>query len=531
MATDPQLTQFNQAMKTTATANAYAAANPTPSSNTNMGVISMNQMTPTTPVQTPQVPADTTNYSGVTGGVTDSLAKSYETVKKQYDDLLASQKSNSTAISDAMNKLLNKEADTQTANETAGVNSATADLNKYVQQLADLNGQASSLNREAQAIPIQDQQNAAGQGVTDAGLAPITAARLRENALKALSIGQQSDVAYAAATGSQLRLNAAKDKAQQIIDLKYKPIEAELAVRQKQYDLNKDFLQEYDSKRAEALQVTLKKEADALAEKKAKEKANNALILNAQIQNAPASVIAKAMQIAKNGGDETQVGQALGIYAGDVLDRQIKQAQLQKLGLDIKKAKLDMAGDGSGLKQLSYEDNARFNNTNQVKDSNASLTYAKAANEYKRAIKTYGTGEVWNGTGAGTLNEAYKGLVAATKDYYKLGTYDNGVEKLIELGISAPSLFNREDKILGALNQSLKTAKESMATNLNQLANTKYNGTMEYQTLADDVAKFQMETMDLTELLNQVPSSTSGSDTTSFWGNFNNNTTTKATGF
>lgn len=531
MATDPTLTQFNQAMKTTQTANAYAAANPQPTTSGNMmGTISLDQMKPTSQMQNPSTPTDSTNYTGITGSVTDSILNNYNTVNKQYQDMLTKQTSGAQSMTDIMTKLLNKEADKQAANETTGVNKETENLNKYVQQLADLNAQSSALNREAQAIPIQIQNEVAGQGVTDAGIAPITSARLRDNALKALSIGQQSDIAYAAATGSQLRLNAAKDKAQQIVDLKYKPLEDELKFRQDQYKLNKDFLDEYDKKRSESLQVVLKKEADALAEKKQKEKENNDLILNAQIQNAPANLVSKAMQVAKNGGTKNEVAQALGIYAGDVLDRQIKQAQLQKLGLDIKKAKLDFTGDGSGLKQLSYEDNARFNGTPQVKDTRDAMSYAKAVSDYKSAINKYGTGEVWNGTGAGQLSQAYSALVGATKDYYKLGTLDNGVQKLIDLGISEPGFMVRQSKQIGALDQALSSAKSTITTNMNQLASTKYSGSMEYQTLADEIAKNQMSGMTLNDLLNQLPSSQPSGDTSSFWSNFNN-TTTKATAF
>lgn len=221
------------------------------------------------PAITPVTPTpDTTNYAGITGGVTESIIGDYNRLNQQQQTAQTQQQSTGNDILSYMQQLTNKTADTQAANEAAGVNTETTNLNKYVQQLADLNAQASSLNREAQAIPLQVQENNRNTGATDAGVAPQSAGALRLNALKALSIGQQSDIAVAAATGSQLRLQAAKDKAQQIVDLKYKPLEDMVAIKQKQYDLNKDVLDSIDKKRSEALQVALTKEANDLADKK-----------------------------------------------------------------------------------------------------------------------------------------------------------------------------------------------------------------------------------------------------------------------
>ena len=157
--------------------------------------------------------------------LTSQIAGEYDSTNKQLEQLQSEQKALNDSQNSLENTLLGKTADTQTALDTTGYNTELANLSKYNQDLANLNAQAASLNREAQAIPIQLQNESAGRGVTEAGIAPLQSARLRENALKALSIAQQADIASAAATGSSLRLQAAKDKAQQIIDLKYKPLE------------------------------------------------------------------------------------------------------------------------------------------------------------------------------------------------------------------------------------------------------------------------------------------------------------------
>lgn len=260
-------------------------------------VISSATLQPTPAIQPVTPTPDTTNYSGITGGVTQSIMDEYAALNAKQSAAQANQQATGTSITDLMKQLTGKTADTQAANDAAGVTAETANLNKYAQQLADLNAQASSLNRATQAIPIQTQERNRNTGATDAGVAPQTAGDLRLNALKALSIGQQSDIAAAAATGSNLRLQAAKDKAQQIIDLKYKPIEDEIALKQKQYDLNKDTLDSIDKKRSEALQLSLQKEAQDLADKKAKQKANAELSLQAGVKT----------QFMNKGGELSQV--------------------------------------------------------------------------------------------------------------------------------------------------------------------------------------------------------------------------------
>jgi hypothetical protein len=258
---------------------------------TDYSTITSATMQPQTSMTVPTPPADTTNYSGITGGISDSIAKTYDSLAKSSDAGNKTQNDLGASITALMAEDSAKTADLATANETAGVNSANADIAKYTTQLGDLNASASALAREAQAIPIKVQQDNVGTGATDRGVAPQSTSQLRNNALKALSIGQQADIVSANLTGSQIRLASAKDKAQQIVDLKYKPIEDALAVRQKQYDLNKDSLDSIDKKATTALGVALKKEADDLATKKENEKN----IANIQVEvaknNAPQAII------------------------------------------------------------------------------------------------------------------------------------------------------------------------------------------------------------------------------------------------
>lgn len=311
----------------------------------NSSIITSESLAPEAPVQIPQPQIDTTNYDGITGGVTESILNDFNNLNKQLGEKQKSQEQSGNDIVSMMKQLTNKTADTQQANELAGVNTETENLNKYVTQLGELNAQASSLNREAQAIPLITQERNANTGATDRGIAPQNASALRLNAIKALSIAQQSDIAYAAATGSQMRLNTAKDKAQQIIDLKYKPIEEMLAIKEKQYELNKDVLETYDKKRTEALALAIDKEKTVIADKKAKEKSNSDVSLMYAKYAMDAGQSDLASEIQSLDPSSPTYGKDLSTLQAKIknpslsLDLAIKEASLAKMNAEIIKTK------------------------------------------------------------------------------------------------------------------------------------------------------------------------------------------------
>jgi len=280
------------------------------------------------------------DLNAISTPITTGIANDYTALQKQLDLANQQQTKGAQEQIDIMQVLTGRTADLQQAQEQAGVNTETANLNKYAEQLANLNAQASALNREAQAVPLQIQQESQGRGRTVAGVAPLEAARLRENALKALSIGQQADIAAAAATGSQLRLNAAKEKAQQVVDLKYKPLEEQLAIRKQQYELNKDILSSIDKKRTESLNAAIKREETALAEKKANEKAVSDMVINARTQGVDPSLADRASK-AKNPSEAAAI---LGRYAGDYWGTKLKIAQYNKVLSETNKIDTQTSG-------------------------------------------------------------------------------------------------------------------------------------------------------------------------------------------
>lgn len=304
---------------------------------TNNAISSAN-LNPTSPTVIPTAPKDTTDYQGITQGIIGGL----DTLTTQTNDAQKTKENTQSGIIDTMNSLLGKTADTQTANETSGLNDATKQLNM-------LNAQAKQLNREALAIPIQTQQRNANTGATDAGVAPQTTGALRENALKALSIAQQADVATANYT-------AAKDKATQIIDLKYKPLEAQLEIKKQQYEFNKDSLSALDKKRTEALGVALKKEEQDLADKKAQEKTIQDMLLTAQTNQAPIDILNTATDMAKSGKNVLDIAKTLGKYGGDYQKVELLKEQIltEKAQRNKINAETGLATGQSGVANPAY---------------------------------------------------------------------------------------------------------------------------------------------------------------------------------
>lgn len=350
----------------------------------NKGVITTGQLSPVAPIKTVDTPVDSTNYAGITGGVADSIINEYTNLNTKLTSAQDTQDKSGQSIIDLMGTLTGKTADTQEANRLAGVDTETANLNKYAEQLAGLNAQATSLNREAQAIPLQVQEQFKNTGATNRGVAPIETGKLRENAIRALSIAQQSDIAAAAATGSQLRLNAAKEKAQQIVDLKYKPLEDALAIKKEQYLLNKDLLTSIDKKRTESLNIALKKEEQAIADKKELDTYKASAITTALGAGAPKDTI----DAAEKAGSTLEVAKILGKYSPEtlkyeLLKEQIKteKAQQSNIYSTIKARNAESSGSGGGkpptegqVASAGYAD--RIQQANTIIDEKTS-TFAK----------------------------------------------------------------------------------------------------------------------------------------------------------
>lgn len=275
--------------------------------------ISTNAFTPTKPLSIPQPqPQDVSGIVGQEIANIGALQTKYDTANTQASDIYSQLAGLSTQ---------NKESDLATAYQTGGVNDAAS-------KIRQLNAQAQALDLEAQAVPLQVQQESIGRGRTEAGIAPLQTARLRENALKALSLGQQAALA-------QADYQTAKDKADQMITIKYADIENQINTKKLQLDaLDRFVLTPTQERLKEARALALKKEERELEESKATEKAISDI----------------GMTLGKYGADQSTIQDVLSsknikdaiIKAGSKLQDPRAKMELESIRIDqlIKRAEL-----------------------------------------------------------------------------------------------------------------------------------------------------------------------------------------------
>ncbi len=234
------------------------------------GSISADSLTAPDPLKTVDPATDPIIASG--NGIIKNALASIPTAQATVDTGTASAKTALDTITADNTKLLGKTADTQAANEAAGVNKEQTNLDTYNQQLNDINANIKGLSNEAKAIPLKVQNDFANTGATDTGVAPIQTGQLRNNAIKALTQSSLADVLTANISNSTIRLAAAKDKAQQAIDLKYQPIEAEIAQLKDQLAMNKQYITDpAEAKLAKSQETVLNARTEAINKAKTDE--------------------------------------------------------------------------------------------------------------------------------------------------------------------------------------------------------------------------------------------------------------------
>ena len=92
------------------------------------------------------------------------------------------------------------------------------------QSLDDLSARLRDLERREKAIPIQIQKEFEGRGVTEGGVAPIQAGKLRENAIEALTVSSLIDAA-------SNRFTSAQRKVARAVEEKYGPLLEEQEIK------------------------------------------------------------------------------------------------------------------------------------------------------------------------------------------------------------------------------------------------------------------------------------------------------------
>ncbi len=217
-------------------------------------------------------------------------------------------------------------------------------MNDVNTQLTGINNQIQALQKEAQAIPLQDQQDVLGRGVTEGGLAPIEAGKIRENTIKALGL---SSIAQTL----QGNISLAQDIASKAVDAEFKPYQLQLSYDQQLYNMNKDQLTREDAKQATALQAQLQERQRVLGIQEDNRKTGYALA-NAAAANNPGNQAAM-MAIQKANGLNPQdpnylqeISSLLSPYQSNPLDTKLKLAQISEANANAAKAYQSISASG-----------------------------------------------------------------------------------------------------------------------------------------------------------------------------------------
>ena len=307
-----------------------------PDSNT----ISTDSLKSINPINITQ-PVDTSaSYLSSINNATSDLQGSLNTAQANVDQQNKQAIADSGSIANLQASLGGKVQDTANTYNTTGVTSA-------YNQLADLNAQATGLKNEASAIPIQIQNQSLGQGVTDRGAAPIETARLRENALKALSLGQQAAIASA-------NYDKAKNYADQIITAKYAGIEADITAKKTNLDaLDKYTLTPAQEKLKATQQALLTKQTQDIAEAKQTQKDLQNLSLSIAKNGAPTKVM-DSITNAKSFNDAIIAASPYLQSAADKADTSYKIAQTAKIYSDIQQSAETAGSNLDPSQSLAY---------------------------------------------------------------------------------------------------------------------------------------------------------------------------------
>lgn len=225
--------------------------------------------------------------------------------EKTQDDL-------SARILQLSQQLTGKQTAQLKAEETVGVPGLRT-------QLQDAMNQLQALQKEAVAIPLQIQEEFTGRGVTKGGIAPVEAGRLRQNAIKALSIS-------AAAQTFQGNLSLAQQQVDRAIDIEFGNIESQIKFLGLALDINRERLSREDQKRADARKIILQERQRILDERKEERKAIYDVMLSASQNGADMSTIDKI----KNSQTREQALYIGSFSLGQEFRRKVEKEQFEK---------------------------------------------------------------------------------------------------------------------------------------------------------------------------------------------------------
>lgn len=311
-----------------------------PSTNTSVSspyTINSSSLKQTNPVPLANPNVDAYSYTSQINNVANDLSNQVNLQQSEVDAWREKARSGSNTVSNLQALLGGKTEDMNKTYQDTGVTALYG-------QLSDLNAQATGLKNEAAAIPIQIQNEFAGRGATEGGVAPVTSARLRDNALKSLSLGQQAAIATA-------NYDKAKVYADGLIEAKYSKITAEIeAAKTNLQNLREFDLTPAENKLLKTQEMAQNAKLTAIQEQKDNEKSIQDLIIKAAGQGADQTTLKRA----SSAKSPQEAAIALGQWAGDYW-------QIEKFKADMAATQRQnistngYATDIVGLKKLTGE--------------------------------------------------------------------------------------------------------------------------------------------------------------------------------
>lgn len=394
---------------------------------------------------------------------------------------LSVQKQNETEGIQKLMTLIGTESgkEAQYATE-AGADTAQKEYDKY----------SSELIAEQRAVELA-KRGLSGKGLTQSQIAS------ESEALDRQSIQKQADIAILG-NAAKGRFDTAMSIAKRKVESALKPIQAQLDAKKFVFENNKDLYTKAELSKLDSLikadEAKVKKEEERLTK-------GNEAIINAMQNKASTTLIEKAKSILNNGGTLADITAVLGQSAmspADKLELALKNAQINKIYSDISKTNSEInktnreaakigAVNANGLRSLDDTEYSKFTSNPNYKAISDGSKYQRALNDFKLAVKKYGTREIFSAKGKGELGAAYSTLVATTKDYYTLGSLDAGVEKLVSMGVPPPNKLRiRDSRVISSLETLDKQAKNSINSAKNQLSKSVYGDTVEFYSLLQE---------------------------------------------
>lgn len=239
-----------------------------------------------------------------------------------------------------------------------------AGISELTKTQTDLAGQLKVLQAEAQTIPLQIQQEAIGRGITVGGIKPLETARLRENAIKALTTG-------ALLQASQGQLTTALNLVDRAVEQQFGTIKEEIAAKTANLNLilkSPEFTIA-EKNRAEQQKAIQETQIKAITKQEADAKEIYNISVNAAQQGADSATLQR-LQSARSPQEALQIA---GYYLGADFRAKLEQ---QKLTQDLQVATYNLSVDK--FKEDTRQFNVEYALTQQKQAQDELLALQKA---------------------------------------------------------------------------------------------------------------------------------------------------------